>query len=78
MNVKELPINEKEGFQSIRLPKEFYINDNKVYIKKTGNTLQIIPFHQAWNSFKDSLDQFSLDFMDERNQNFHEERENFN
>jgi antitoxin VapB len=69
MNVKELSINEKEGFQSIILPEEFYLNDDKVYVKKTGNTLQIIPFHQAWNSFKDSLNKFSPDFMDERNQN---------
>lgn len=78
MIVKELSINENEGFQSIRLPEEFYINDDKVYVKKIGNTLQIIPFHQAWNSFKDSLNEFSQDFMGERNQDLYEERENFN
>lgn len=77
MEVKELHINKKEGFQSIRLPKEFCINDDKVYVKKIGNSLQIIPYHQAWRNFKDSLNRFSTDFMEIRNQNFQEDRKHF-
>jgi len=68
-------INEK-GFQFFKIPKSYKINDTKIYLKKVGNSLFITPFHDPWQIFFDSLDKFSEDFMNERNQPL-QERETF-
>lgn len=63
--------------QAIRLPKEFRLNGDKVFIKKMGNALIIIPYQNSWESLVESLDQFSDDFMQEREQPFEQQtREN--
>lgn len=54
------------GSQYIQLPENFRINDDKVYLRKIGGTLYIIPFHTPWQNMFQSLDQFTPDFMDER------------
>ncbi len=57
----------KEG-QAIRIPKRLEIKDDKVYLRKVGNVLYIIPFHDPWQNFIESLDAFTPDFMDDRQQ----------
>lgn len=54
--------------QAVRLPKEFRFNGDKVYVKKMGNALMIIPYQNSWQTLFDSLGQFSDDFMTERAQ----------
>jgi antitoxin VapB len=54
--------------QAVRLPKEFRFSGNKVFIKKMGNAVIIIPYENPWQSLLDSLDQFSDDFMEDRDQ----------
>jgi len=63
-----IEIKKQAGVQAIELPEQFAIDDDKVYLKRTGNIISIIPFHSAWQNFHQSLDEFSEDFMDERNQ----------
>lgn len=63
-----IEIQDKSGFQSIKIPDDFKINDNKVYLKKVGNVLYIIPFHNPWQSLYDSVSEFTDDFMNERDQ----------
>lgn len=52
--------------QAVRLPKEFRFDDSEVFIKKTGNVVQLIPRSDSWNSLFGSLKKFSSDFMVER------------
>ena len=52
--------------QAVRLPKEFRFEDSEVFIKKSGNVVQLIPRTDSWNSLFDSLKKFSRDFMCER------------
>jgi len=52
--------------QAVRLPKEFRFDDSEVFIKKSGNVVQLIPRSDSWNSLFDSLKKFSRDFMSER------------
>ena len=66
MNILSLSI--KDGEQSVNLPKTLRIDDQKVYAKKIGNAIVLIPFHNAWESLFSSLSMFSDDFMLERNQ----------
>ena len=68
-------INDKD-FQIFKIPVDFKIDDTKVYLKKVGNVLFLIPYHNPWQSFFDSLNKFTDDFMSERNQT-EQEREIF-
>ena len=61
--------------QAVRLPKEFRFDDSEVYIKKSGNIVQLIPRSDSWNALFGSLSKFSNDFMAERAQPTLEERE---
>ena len=54
--------------QAIRLPKEFRFSGDKVFIKKMGNTVVLIPYQSSWQPLFNSLDQFSDDFMESREQ----------
>jgi len=63
--------------QAVRLPKEFRFDDSEVFIKKTGNVVQLIPRSDSWNSLFKSLKKFSPDFMAERVQPKLDTRESF-
>lgn len=77
MKFETIDINIQKGFQSIRIPEEMKIDDTKVYLKKIGNSIYIIPFHNPWQNLLDSLDSFTPDFMSERNQDKQQYREMF-
>lgn len=61
--------------QAVRIPKEFRFDSDRVEIKKVGNNIVLLPIISSWDSLLLSLEQFSDDFMDERNQPEHQERE---
>ena len=77
MGFKTINIKNKKGFQTIRIPKQMKIDDDKVYLKKVGNALYIIPYHKTWQNLFDSLESFTSDFMDERKQPENQPREYF-
>lgn len=61
--------------QAVRLPKEFRFEGEEVFIKKAGNTVVLIPITHSWNSLLNSLDKFTPDFMEDRNQPDQQARE---
>jgi antitoxin VapB len=63
--------------QAVRLPKEFRFDDSEVFIKKSGNVVQLIPRSDSWNSLFGSLKKFSRDFMTARVQPELDKRESF-
>ena len=75
MGFKTIDIKNKKGSQAIRIPKQMKIDDDKVYLKKVGNALYIIPYHKPWQNLFDSLDSFTSDFMDNREQPDNQQRE---
>lgn len=77
MKIEAIDIQDISGIQTITLPQELRINDSKVYIKKMGSVIYIIPYHNPWQSFYDSLSGFSADFMNDRNQPLSQDRELF-
>ncbi len=77
MKIETVDIQNISGKQVIQLPNELRINDDKVYLKKVGNVIYIIPYHTAWKNFEDSLAEFSDDFMNERNEPLQQNRELF-
>ena len=60
--------------QAVRLPKEFRFSGDDVYIKKYQGIVMLLPKESPWASLMDSLDRFSSDFMNERNQPDQQER----
>jgi antitoxin VapB len=54
--------------QAVRLPKEFRFESGRVYVKKMGNAVILLPYGAPWQSMVDSLSLFSSDFMQERTQ----------
>ncbi len=75
MRLEAIDIKNNKGVQAIRIPKKMRINDDKIYLKKVGNTLYLIPYHSPWQNLIDSTDSFSSDFMEERNQHDQQQRE---
>lgn len=61
--------------QAVRLPKGFRFEGDKVYIKKMGNAVILIPYQESWQSLFDSLQNFSTDFMEQREQPEEQSRE---
>ncbi|MFQ5638897.1 MAG: antitoxin [bacterium] len=61
--------------QAVRLPKDFRFSDTEVYIKKFQNIVMLIPKDDAWALFFASLNKFSDDFMDNRDQPQQQSRE---
>ena len=77
MGIETIEIKNNKGAQAIRIPKKMRINDDKVYLKKVGNTLYVIPYHSPWHNLIESTDSFKSDFMDERNQPGQQQRDSF-
>jgi antitoxin VapB len=61
--------------QAVRLPKEFRLEGDEVFIKKVGSVVVLIPTAHSWDSLFGSLDKFSADFMAERKQPQQQTRE---
>lgn len=77
MTIETIDIKNNKGVQAIRIPDKMRINDDKVYLRKVGNTLYVIPFHNPWQNLIESTESFTTDFMDERNQPDQQQRESF-
>lgn len=63
--------------QAVRLPKEFRFSDDEVSIQKYGEGVLILPLAKSMTVFRNSIKNFSDDFMDERNQPEIQKRESF-
>jgi len=63
--------------QAVRLPKEFRFKEDEVSVQKYGEGVLILPIAKSMYAFKSSLNNFSDDFMNERNQPEMQKREDF-
>lgn len=61
--------------QAVRLPKEFRFKSDRVYLKKMGNAVILLPYGAPWQSLVDSLNLFSNDFMETKAQSASQQRE---
>jgi antitoxin VapB len=48
--------------QAIRLPKEFRVDSDEVYLKKTSDGFLVIP-RDPWELFNEGVEELSDDFM---------------
>lgn len=61
--------------QIVILPENYCLEGNEVYLKKIGNAIVLISQQNPYQCLWDSLDLFSEDFMENREQLILEERE---
>jgi len=61
--------------QAVRLPREYRFTEDRVYIKRLGEGVILLPFSDPWRSLLEGLDLFSADFMETRSQGETETRE---
>lgn len=54
--------------QAVRLPKAFRFAGDRVFIKRMGNAVVLLPYEHGWDTLVESLARFSDDFMAEREQ----------
>jgi antitoxin VapB len=54
--------------QAVQLPNEFHFGSERVYVKRVGNAIVILPGDAPWENLLNSLSLFSADFMNERSQ----------
>ncbi len=73
MNIVKL--SKEKNVQSISLPQEYQIEGTEAYIKKVGNAIILIPKDNPWQTLFSSIDLFSNDFMEHREQLLQLDRE---
>ncbi len=61
--------------QAVRLPKDYRFTGDDVFIKKIGKMVVLLPRDDPWSSLVKSLDQFTDDFMNARDQPAQDSRE---
>lgn len=49
--------------QAVRLPKDFRFDGDEVFVHKVGNAVVLLPVRHGWDTFFQSLEQFSVDYM---------------
>ncbi|MEO5369341.1 MAG: type II toxin-antitoxin system VapB family antitoxin [Magnetococcus sp. DMHC-1] len=50
------------GSQTIRLPEQFRLDTDEVFISKSGNSLILTPCTSSWEGFIEGFSGFSTDF----------------
>ena len=63
--------------QAIRLPKAYRLPGKKVYLKRMGKGILVLPEDSGWASMIESLSEFDEDFMADRNQPSQQHRPEF-
>lgn len=61
--------------QAVRLPKKFRFQGERVYIKRMGKGVVLMPDEGSWDTLTESTYAFSEDFMQTREQGVPQERE---
>jgi antitoxin VapB len=61
--------------QAVRLPKNYRFKGDRVYIKRMGNAIVLLPRDDPWQPLREALDLFSADYMVERAQPTQQVRE---
>lgn len=61
--------------QAVRLPKAFRFEGDRVFIRRLGDAVVLLPYRNSWDVMFASLELFSDDFLEERQQPAQQERD---
>ena len=54
-----------DGNQMVRIPKEYRIDVDKVYVNRVGSVLVVTPENKMEEAFEEGLNGFTEDFMED-------------
>ena len=54
--------------QAVRLPKAYRFKGSEVFVKRIGSAVVLLPEKNSWEPLLSSLEEFTDDFMQERQQ----------
>jgi len=74
-SIKKARLLQQDQLQLVELPNNFHFKGEEVFVKQVGNAIVLIPSENPWESLFNSLDKFSDDFMEIRNQPTQQTRE---
>ncbi|MDX9872941.1 MAG: type II toxin-antitoxin system VapB family antitoxin [Clostridia bacterium] len=63
--------------QAVRLPKEYRLEGTEVYVRKIDDMVLLIPKDSPWKVMESSIQYFTQDYMEDRNQPEIQKREDF-
>jgi antitoxin VapB len=72
--MKEAKLFKNGQSQAVRLPKEFRLPGESVYVRRIGSAIVLIPKEQAWNLFLEGCTKFTEDFLQKREQGKYERK----
>ena len=72
--MKTAKLFENGRSQAVRLPKECRFRGDEVFVRKYEDIVILFPKRSPWVPLVNSLDKFTDDFMEERNQPDQQER----
>jgi antitoxin VapB len=75
--LKETRVFMNGSSQAVRIPKGFRFQCDVVYLKKVPGGVLMVPKERRFEAMRDSLSEFTEDFMEERNQGELEKRAGF-
>ncbi len=75
--MKKAKIFQNGQSQAVRLPKEFRFKGKEVFASKMGEGVLLLPIKNPWELLQKSLNEFTDDFMTDRNQPEMQKREDF-
>jgi antitoxin VapB len=61
--MQTIKVSGEKNNQFIQIPKEYYISEKELFIRKIGNTIVLISKEKPYELFKKSLYEFSKDFL---------------
>ena len=53
------------GSQAVRLPRDYHIEADEVFINRIGSTVNLVPKDDPWKGMLESLNMFTEDFLAE-------------
>jgi antitoxin VapB len=68
VTVKTARLFKNGNCQAVRLPREFRFEGDEVLIRRMGKAVVLLPKEDPWDTLVSSLDMFSDDYMDDRQQ----------
>jgi antitoxin VapB len=72
--LKETRVFMNGSSQAVRIPKDFRFRCDVVYLKKVSGGVLMVPKERRFEAMRNSLSEFTGDFMEERSQGALEKR----
>ncbi len=75
MRIHKAKLFQNGQSQAVRLPREFRMKGEEVFVRRLGNAVVLIPLGSAWSTLEESLNMFDGFMVDREQPNTLDDRE---